>query len=192
MTNRKAKPVLFRRKRERKTDYKKRLRTLMSEKPRLVVRISKTKIITQIINFDVKGDLVLSGLDSAYLTSKGWNYSLKNIPAAYLTGYALANKVKGKIEGQVILDTGLLTPLKKGKVYAFLKGAIDGGLDVICGNDEIFPSKERISGKSIQEYATTLKKDDKTKFEKLFSANLKNKADPTKMVETFEKVKESI
>ena len=54
--------VPFRRRREGKTDYRKRLKLLLSRKPRLVVRKSLNNIIAQIVEYDEKGDrVVVSG-----------------------------------------------------------------------------------------------------------------------------------
>lgn len=191
MANKKAKPVLYRRKREGRTDYKKRLRLLMSGKPRLVLRISNTKVCAQIVKFDAKGDKVLLGVDSSNLKKNGWLYSAKNLPAAYLTGLKVAQVAKEKFgNGDLIFDTGLRTPLRKGKVYAFLKGVLDGGLNIVHGSEEeIFPSDEKISGKDIQDYANKLKQSNPEQYQKKFAANLKNGADPTQMVANFEKVK---
>ena len=44
------KHIEFRRKREGKTDYKRRLRLLLSNKPRLVIRVSLKNIIIQILH----------------------------------------------------------------------------------------------------------------------------------------------
>jgi len=190
MANKKAKPVLYRRKRESKTDYKKRLKLLMSGKSRLVVRFSNQKICAQLIKFDIKGDQTLLGLDSTSLKKNGWLYSSKNLPAAYLTGLQLAKLSKSKFDQEeLVFDTGLRTPLKRGKVFAFLKGVLDGGLNVKHGSEDIFPSEEKISGKDIQDYANTLKQSNPEQYQKKFSSNLKNSADPTQMVANFEKVK---
>lgn len=191
MASKKAKPVLYRRKRELKTDYKKRLRLLMSKKLRVVLRFSNQKITAQIVGFEVKGDKVHIATSSQNLLKSGWLYSSKNFPASYLTGLNLAKLAREKIsDKELILDTGFRTPLKKGKIYAFLKGAIDGGLNVKHRESEdIFPSEEKISGKDIQDYASSLKEKSPEEFQKKFALCLKNSADPTKMSENFEKIK---
>jgi large subunit ribosomal protein L18 len=192
MARKKAKPVLYKRKRQGKTDYKKRLRVLLSGKVRLVVRLTNTKIIAQLVSFDVTGDTVIMGIDSSLLRAKGWNYSLKNHPAAYLTGFAIAKIGSSKVSGKIVLDTGRKTPRKGGRIYSFLKGAIDGGLDLIHGSEEIFATNEVMSGKHIELYAQQLSKDNNEAFTKKFSASLKKSADPKEMVATFEKIKASL
>ncbi len=192
MATKKPKIVLFRRKREQKTDYGKRLKLLTSRKVRLVVRITNQKVSAQLVSFASTGDKILAAADSTALKGLGWTYSMKNIPAAYLTGLLIAKKAQeGKFE-EVILDTGFRTPSAKGKIFAFVKGAVDGGLDIIRGNEEkTFPSEEVISGKTIQDYAIKIK-ENKEVYNKLFSGYLKNKANPETIVDEFNKIKTKI
>ena len=192
MATKKPKIVLYRRKREQKTDYAKRLKLLTSRKTRLVVRITNQRVSAQIVSFEPQGDKVLMSVDSSALKGLGWQYSGKNIPAAYLTGLLIGKKSQsGKFE-KVIIDTGFRTPLAKGKIYAFVKGAVEGGLDILRGDeDKIFPSEELISGKAIQDYALKIK-DNKEIYEKTFSGYLKNKANPETIVNEFNKVKGNI
>ncbi|MEK6899538.1 MAG: 50S ribosomal protein L18 [Nanoarchaeota archaeon] len=131
MATQKPRTVLYRRKRELKTRYSKRLKLLLSGKKRVVVRLTNTRVIAQLVEFTPKGDKVLLGVDSSALKQFGWTYSAKSIPAAYLTGLSLGVKAKEKkINEEVVLDTGLRSPLHKGRTYAFLKGAVDAGLKV--------------------------------------------------------------
>ena len=67
MVNKKPKTVPFRRRREQKTNYLKRLELLKSGKPRLVLRFSNSRIITQVIELGSEDDIVLLGLDSLSL-----------------------------------------------------------------------------------------------------------------------------
>ncbi len=193
MASRKAKPVHYRRKREQKTDYKKRLRLLVSAKPRLVLRSSNTRFIAQVVVFTPQGDKVLASADSSTLKKEGWGYSAKNFPAAYLAGLLLARNAKkadAAAHGELIFDTGMVSPSTQGKFYAFLKGALDGGLQVRHGDAEnFFPGEDRLNGKTIEAYATGLKEKDPEMFKKRFAANLKNSADPTKISSVFEQVR---
>lgn len=149
MTN-KPKTVLYRRKRQGKTDFKKRLNLLLSRKPRLVVRFTNKKIIAQLINFLEKGDKVQIGVDSSVLRKAGWTFSLKNIPAAYLIGLLFGKRAVNAGYKKVILDTGLRSPHSKSRIYAFLKGVVDGGLDVPHSNTDIFPDARRLSGQDLK------------------------------------------
>lgn len=148
MANKKPKVLAYKRKREGKTDYTKRLHLLLGKKLRLVVRITNKKIISQIIEFKKQGDAVLVATDSSALKKYKWNFSLKNLPAAYLTGYLTGKKALKKKIKEVILDIGFKPPIKGNRIYAFLKGAVDAGLEVPHAK-EVFPSEERISGRHI-------------------------------------------
>ena len=48
----------FKRKFEKKTDYRKRLKLLYSKKPRLIIRRSSKHMKAQIIEFNLKGDKI--------------------------------------------------------------------------------------------------------------------------------------
>ncbi len=150
MAKYKPKTVPYRRKREKKTDYAKRLKLLLSRKPRIVVRFTNQRIIAQIISFDTAGDKVLAAVNSFALKEYGWKHSCKSFPAAYLTGLLLGRKAFGKALKAGVLDTGLRSAIPKGKIYAFLKGVLDGGLDVPHG-DDMFPTEERIKGQHIND-----------------------------------------
>ncbi len=144
---------MYRRKRERKTNYAKRLKLLMSRKKRLVVRFSNKKILAQVVEFTPNGDKVLTAVDSSALKKLGWTYSGKNIPAAYLTGLLLGKKALAEGHKEAILDIGDRLSLHKGKVFAFLKGVLDSEMEVSHGSDDIFPDEERLTGKHIKDHA---------------------------------------
>jgi large subunit ribosomal protein L18 len=148
--NRKPRTVLFRRRREQKTDYKRRLSLLKSGKMRIVIRLTNQRIISQLVQFTTTGDNVLVAIDSFSLKKLGWKSSCKNIPAAYLTGLLVGKKVLEKGEKEAILDTGLVSPLKKSRIYAFLKGVLDAGLQVPNSSEEIFPDEKRIAGEHLK------------------------------------------
>lgn len=192
MANLKPRTVHYRRRREQKTDYHKKLKLLSSRKPRLVVRITGQKIISQLVGFGPKGDLVLTAADSSQLLKFGWNYSLKNLPAAYLTGLLAGKSALEKGLPEAVLDTGAKIIIPHNKISAFLKGAVDSGLNVPFGEEEIFPDEERISGKHVQDYAEKLIKEDRKKYEQKFSRYLKAGQAPEKMAASFEKAKEKI
>ena len=64
--------VRYRRKREGRTNYKKRLELLKGKKERLVIRRTNTQIIMQIVNYSENGDKVLLTVNSGELQKKGW------------------------------------------------------------------------------------------------------------------------
>lgn len=171
-----------------KTHYPKRIKMLTSGVPRVVVRFTNQKIIAQIIEFNSVGDKVIAAVDSGSLKALGWPYSGKNVPAAYLTGLLLARKALGVGCPKAILDTGFKVSLKKGKAYAFLKGLLDGNLDVPHGEVDIFPAPERIRGEHITTYAQQAGKSSGSQFRAYLAA----KVDPAAIGVTFDKVKEKI
>jgi len=189
MVKDKIRPVQFRRKRERKTNYKKRISLLTSGKPRLVIRRSLCNINLQIIEYKPDGDNIILSANSKELVKLGYNLNRGNIPAAYLTGLLLGQKAKKKAVKGAILDIGLNTHIKGSRIYAALKGVVDSGLKVPC-SEEIFPPEERINGAHISNYAEKLKKENKEMYEKQFSSYIKNKAEDIK--KQFNDVKDNI
>jgi large subunit ribosomal protein L18 len=155
------KNIPFKRKREGKTNYKKRLTLLKSGKPRLVVRKSNTQMILQIVKYSEDGDQIIASVSSSALKKQGWNHSFKNLPACYLAGLMLAKKANQKGVKQAVLDTGLLTVLKGSRIYAAAKGVAEGGLE-ISQSEEIYPTEERIKGEHITSFnkkASSITKD---------------------------------
>jgi large subunit ribosomal protein L18 len=142
--------IQYRRKRAGLTDYRKRLVMLKSGLARLVVRGSNRGIQVQLVRYAADGDVVLATARATDLKKLGWSGALGNTPAAYLTGLLLAHKAGTKANGDVILDIGLQSHHKGGRLYAAVKGAIDGGLAVRVGED-VMPSEERLSGSHIDE-----------------------------------------
>lgn len=139
----------FRRRREGKTNYHKRLRLLQSGKPRIVVRRSNTGITVQIINYEPAGDKVLAQASPKDLVSAGLTQtSGKSIPAAYLIGFAAGMRAKKAGVTEAIVDIGLQSATKGNRLFAAVKGAIDAGL-AIPVSEEILPSADRVEGKHI-------------------------------------------
>lgn len=174
--------VSFRRKREGRTHYKKRLELLKSNKVRLVIRKSNTSTLLQFVKYQPDGDKVLVTFNSQKLSAYGWDFSKKSIPANYLAGLAAGALAKKAGVTNAILDMGLQTPIAGSKVYAALKGVVDAGVDV-PSSDDIFPSEERISGKHIEDAKDLHAK---------FTGYKKAKLDASKMSEVFAKVKDKI
>ncbi len=188
---RRLKVVPHRRRREAKTDYRQRLGLLKSGKPRLVIRKSNKGILCDIVEYKKNGDNVLVGSTSKELAKFGWNANLGNLPAAYLTGLLCGKKAKEKSVKMAIFDSGLYTSVKGSRVYAALKGVVDGGLDV-PHSKEILPDDARISGSHIANYANKLKKESPASYKKLFSGYLKNNNQPENLNSLFQTVKAKI
>ncbi|MGC8812761.1 MAG: 50S ribosomal protein L18 [Candidatus Aenigmatarchaeota archaeon] len=141
----------FRRRREGKTDYRRRLKLLLSKKPRFVVRKSLKYIRAHIVEFEKKGDRTLVFVLSKELKKFGWNYSCDNLPASYLTGLLAGKKALEKGIKEAVLDLGLNPSTKGSRVYACVKGALDAGLKLNVSED-VLPSEERIKGMHISTY----------------------------------------
>ncbi len=145
--------VGFRRRREGKTDYRRRQKLLRGGTPRAVVRKTLNQTLVQIVEAEAAGDRVLASARSLDLKEHGWSVGTGNVPAAYLTGYlagkrALAKGVKG-----AVLDIGLQEPTRGGRVFAALQGLLDAGVQVPHSKD-ILPDKERIRGAHIGDTVT--------------------------------------
>jgi len=90
----------YRRRREGKTDYYARKRLIIQDKDkynspkyRLVVRITNTKVIAQIIYATLRGDRVLSQATSSELKKFGLTAGLTNYASSYATGLLIARRL---------------------------------------------------------------------------------------------------
>ncbi len=140
--------VKMRRRREGRTDYRKRLTLLKSKKIRAVIRKTNRRIIIQFVEYQENGDRIITGVTSDMLKNYGWKYSLKSIPASYLTGYLGGKIAIKKNIKEAVLDMGLYPSVKGSRIYSSLRGIIDAGIE-IPHSDEIFPPEDRIVGKHI-------------------------------------------
>jgi large subunit ribosomal protein L18 len=116
-----------------------------------VVRITNTQVICQLISYQEDGDRIISAADGKSLRGKyAWpaKASTKSVPAAYCTGYALAKQVQKSGHDEAVLDIGLAASTSGNRVFAALKGMVDGGLSV-PHSEEIFPSEDRLAGAHI-------------------------------------------
>ena len=139
----------FARRREKKTNYAKRLAMIKSGKPRLVVRKTNTSVKVQLITYSKTGDVTVASTVSKELTGYGWKESQKNMPAAYLTGLLCGTKATKKVN-EAIADIGLHSPIHGSKIFAAVKGAIDAGIEIKV--DEIaLPKEDRLKGKHISD-----------------------------------------
>jgi large subunit ribosomal protein L5e len=155
--------VKYRRRREGKTDYYARKRLVSqaknkynSPKYRLVVRITNTTVICQIVYAKLQGDIVMAAAYSHELKCYGIKNGLTNWAAAYATGLLVARRLLTKLgladkyEGvsepdgtichteaedddgprpfKCFLDVGLRRTTTGARVFAAMKGASDGGL----------------------------------------------------------------
>jgi len=183
MSTKKISP--YRRKREGRTNYKKRLILLKSKNLRLIIRKTNKHLIMQIAEYNPVGDKILFGINSSALKKLGWNYSCANTPACYLTGLLLGRKALAKKITGAIPDLGLQTTMSGSKLYAAIKGAIDAGMK-IPASEEIFLSKERLNGEHIANFFAI------NKNQVQFSGYNKLKLDAAKIKNDFEEFKKKI
>ncbi len=183
--------VPYRRRKEGKTNYRKRKALVISGKPRLVVRGTLKNLTTQIVVAKPHGDEVLVSAHSRELLKNyGWKVPRGNLPAAYLTGLLCGLKAKVKDIKEVILDMGLHSPSKGARVFAALKGVLDAGLNVSY-NEEKLPEEKRIRGEHIAQYAKTLSTNTE-KYMSTFSKYLESKIPPESLPEHFTEVKKAL
>ena len=189
-------------------------------KYRFVVRISRKNVICQVISSKLDHDEVLCVAQSNELTRYGIPVGLKNYSACYCTGLLLARrlltklgiatifpgveKVTGEYEDiedadlerrpfKCYLDIGLKRSTTGARVFAAMKGAVDGGIYIphspkrFFGYDKESDSldasalRNRILGGHIAEYMNSLKEEDEELYKTRFSAFLRNGITPDKI-----------
>jgi len=190
MAKNKIYTVKLRRKREGKTNYRKRLKYISSGKTRVVIRPSNNNIKIQAIDFSEGGDLVLNTVDSTDLRKLGWKHSTGNLSAAYLTGLLFGTKIKSKVS-EAVVDVGLRTIRKDTKLSAVLSGLVDSGLKIPF-SQEVIPSSKKLDGTLTSEYSKKLNDTNKDKHKIQFSKYLKSGIDPEKTNLSFEEIKKKL
>jgi len=141
--------VPFRRRREGRTDYRRRLKLLKSGRPRAVVRFSRGRVLVALTAFDPLGDRVVAAAESRELRSIEYTGSLVSTPASYLTGYLAGLRAKSAGADEAVLDAGLRRPTKGGRLLGALKGLLDAGIEIPHG-EGAFPSNDRLNGSHLK------------------------------------------
>lgn len=184
MTDKVTYETPFRRRREGKTDYAKRLAALKGQQPRLVVRRRSRNYSVQVITYYREGDRTVASAFTPELAQYGWKAGCGNAAAAYLAGFLCGKKaLKGKVT-QAVADIGMATPVQKSAPYAAVKGAIDAGL-LVPASPKVFPPMDKMDGTRIAAYA-------KQAGERQFSGYRKKGFDPAQAKEAFTRTKEAI
>lgn len=185
-----------------------------SPKYRLVVRFTNRDIITQIIYARINGDYVMCSAYAHELPRYGVTVGLTNYASAYAVGLLLARRLLAKLKlddkyagvevatGEMyhveaiakgprpflaLLDVGLVRTTTGHRVFAVMKGAVDGGLNV-PHTEKRFPGynkedkkfdaaelKKRIFGIHVAEYMKSLEAEDADAYQTQFSAFIKAK-----------------
>jgi len=183
-------------------------------KYRLVVRFTNKDVVAQVIRAKIEGDFVVAAAYGHELKKYGIPVGHSNYAAAYATGLLVARRVlktfklDDKYQGlavatgddfnvvpiadgprpfRAILDTGLKRTSTGSRVFAALKGACDGGLDIphsvtrYVGYDtegkklKADVLRKHIFGAHVAGHMRELKEDDSATFERKFSGYIKNK-----------------
>jgi len=202
-----------------------------SPKYRLVVRFSNTDITCQISSATTEGDRVLAAAYSHELPYFGIKVGLTNYAAAYATGLLVARRALKKLnlddkyigvkeaDGQefivtplddgpnplyVLLDVGLARTTTGARVFAALKGAVDGGLEIphnkkrfvgFNSESEEFNAdvlRKYIYGGHVSEYMSKLSEEDPEKFNRQFSQFKKNGVTADNLEEIYKKAHKKI
>ncbi|CAO2193776.1 unnamed protein product [Urochloa humidicola] len=181
-------------------------------KYRFVVRFTNKDITAQIMSASIAGDMVLASAYSHELPRYGLEVGLTNYAAAYCTGLLLARRVlklrdldqeyEGNVEAtgedfsvepaadgrrpfRALLDVGLIRTTTGNRVFAALKGALDGGLDIPHSDKRFagFKKDEKqldaevhhkyIYGGHVADYMRTLAEEEFEKYQSHFSEYIK-------------------
>jgi large subunit ribosomal protein L18 len=181
----------FRRRREKRTDYKARKALISSGLPRLVVRGTNKHMTVQLVEAHPTGDKVIASANSVELAKRfSWKIHCGNVPSAYLTGLLAGVKAKNKGLSKAVLDMGLRKASKGCRIFAALKGAVDSGIE-IPHDDEVFPEDSRLCGEHIAEYGKILAKDQET-YSKHFSKYISTGVKMEDFSKYFEETKNKI
>lgn len=207
-------------------------------KYRFVVRITNRTVICQIVSSKIIGDEVLCAAYSNELPRYGLETGLTNYAACYATGLLLARRLLKKLgldeqyqgveevtgewfcsemedeEGKnpftAVLDVGLRPTTTGARVYAAMKGAVDGGIAIPHTDSgkpfpgwykdeenaqEVFESdvvRKYIFGGHVAEYMTKLQDEDEEKYEKQFGQYIKKGVSADGLEDLYTKVHAAI
>jgi len=202
-----------------------------SPKYRLVVRVSNRDIITQVAYSKIEGDFIVAAAYSHELKNYGMPTGLSNYAAAYATGLLLARRVltklnladkyKGntKVDGNdynveeladgphpfhANLDVGLHRTTTGSKIFAVMKGACDGGIEVphkvsrFAGYNKEEKAlkadvlRKHIFGGHVADYMKAMRDEDNAKFVKYFTGYAEAKIKPEDLEKKWTEVHKAI
>jgi large subunit ribosomal protein L5e len=202
-----------------------------SPKYRLVVRITNGDIICQIVEAKIIGDSVLAVAYAHELTRYGMPVGHTNYAAAYATGllvarrvltkFNLADKYVGKTEvnGEdynveeipdaprpffALLDVGLRRTTTGARVFAAMKGAADGGIEIphsdrrLVGYDaeekKFKPEvlRKHLFAGHVADYMKLLKEQDEDQYKSHFSKYIEAGLSAETLESTWAKVHKAI
>uniref|UniRef100_A0A7S1T5J7 Large ribosomal subunit protein uL18 C-terminal eukaryotes domain-containing protein n=1 Tax=Compsopogon caeruleus TaxID=31354 RepID=A0A7S1T5J7_9RHOD len=198
-------------------------------KYRLVVRLTSKDIIAQVAAARIVGDEMIAVAYSHELPQYGIKLGLTNYAAAYATGLLLARRTLKKLgldetyvgkeeaDGEMfeievnderrpftaILDVGIGRTTTGSKIFAVMKGAVDGGIQV-PHNEKRFPAfskddgfdpeelRKRILGLHVQEYMEYLVEEDDEKYKQQFARYIAEGIEPDSIEDLYKSAHEKI
>ena len=183
---------IFRRRREGKTDYRKRKAIIVGKSPFLSVRISGRYVYAQLMKPAAGGDTTICSASSKDIASKfGWKGSTKSIPGAYLTGLYLGRIAGEKDVSKAIVYSGIDRYIHGSRLASVINGARDAGLEVAV-DEESLPDESRLNGTHIVNYAKKLESEDKERYMRSFSKMISRGLNPSQYPAHFQEVKKAI
>jgi len=171
-----------------KTNYRKRAALLIGRHSFVTVKVSDQNVAAQVLKPTPTGDIVVASAHSRELAKQDWKGAFNNLPACYLTGLLMGKKTLEKGVKNAVLYIG--KDHFTSRVAACLKGIVDSGVTMPV-SEESLPPEERITGRHIAKYASTLK-EDQEEYNSRFSAILKNGLKPEDYPTHFEEVRSKI
>merc|ERR1711985_211841 len=180
-------------------------------KYRFVVRFTNKDIICQVVSSKIKGDICHAAAYAHELPRYGLKVGLTNYSAAYCVGLLCARRLlqkynlDGNFEGtpevtaefedcyvhgndeegpnafHALLDVGLKPTTLGSKLFAALKGAFDGGLEIPHSEKKFFgydpdgkeydagENRDRIFGGHVRDYMESMEADDPDKYKDHFA-----------------------
>ena len=183
-----SRPLIMKRMKQQKTNYRKRERLLAGRRDFVSVHISSQNVSAQLLRPNLGGDISMASVHSKELISYGWKASRKNLPTCYLVGLLLGRKSLSKG-----IKTAVLYTAKRSfnsRISACIKGIIDSGMEIPF-SEEVIPPESRLNGTHIASYAKDLKSDERA-FKSKFSGMLNNGLNPELFPSHFLEVKTKI
>jgi len=171
-----------------KTNYHRRAALLIGRHSFVTVKVSDQNVATQVLKPTSTGDIVIASAHSRGLVKHGWKGTFNNLPACYLTGLVLGKRALEKGVENAVLYIG--KDHFTSRVAACLKGIVESGVKIPVSDDSL-PPEERIAGKHIADYASTLKENEQ-QYNSRFSSILKNGLKPEDYPAHFEEVRNKI
>ncbi len=181
-----------RRRREGKTDYRKRKGIVVGRENFVTVSTSSKYVYSQVHKATLSGDITLGSASSSELQGKfGWKGSAKNLPASYLTGFLLGRRCLEKKLSNLVFYSGVGRFVHGSRISSLLKGLRDAGVEIVV-SESIFPNDGRVKGEHIRDYSKKLEAEDKNAFKRTFANILSSGFDPREYPAHFEQVRSSL